>query len=189
MANLTATRKRFKLIATVLGGIAVVAALAVFLPLRPSPEEKEMELNAAKLKSKLLETEVAPLRGLPEKLVKARADIATFQKDRFPDRFSAIPEALGELSSEHNVRLTDVKYETAETELPGIQQVTMEANLSGDYARVVHFINALERSKVFFLIERITLGEEGTGAGDVRLQIRIISVLRSPVASRGGRTL
>ncbi len=178
MANLAMARKRFQNVATVLGVIAAAAALVIFLPLRPSAEQKTLELNAAKLETKRLESEVAPLRGLPEKLTQARTDISTFYRDRFPSRFSAIPETLGELANEHGVRLTDVKYEAAETELTGLQQVTMDAGLSGDYAKVVRFINALERSKTFFLIDRITLGEEGTG-GDVRLQIRIISVLRS----------
>lgn len=182
MANLAQTRKRFQTIATILGAIAAIAALLTFLPLRPSAEEKANELNDAKLRSKALESEVGPLRGLPEKLVQARADIATFHKERFPDRFSAIPEALGEMSSEHGVRLSDVKYETYETELPHIQQVSMEAHLSGDYGDVVRFINALERSKVFFLIDHIALGEEAQSGGDVRLQIRIISVIRTSAA-------
>lgn len=182
MANLAQTRKRFQTVAAVLGTIAAVAALFVFLPLRPSAEEKANELNAAKLRSKTLESEVGPLRGLPEKLVQARADITTFYKERFPERFSAIPEALGEMSSEHGVRLSDVKYETYETELPHIQQVSMEAHLSGDYADVVRFINALERSKTFFLIDHIALGGEAQSAGDVRLQIRIVSVIRTGAA-------
>ena len=180
MANLATTRKRFQTVAVILSAIAVGAALLVFLPLRPSAGQKEADLNAAKLRSKQLEAEVEPLRSLPDKLVKARADIATFYKERFPDRFSAIPETIGNLSSEHGVRLSDVKYETNETNFSGIQEVTMEANLSGDYAKVVRFINALERSKVFLLVDRITLAEEGdAGRGEVRLQIRILSVLRS----------
>jgi len=180
MANLAATRQRFQIIAWVLGAVAGIATLMIFLPLRPSAGEKEMELNAANVQAKRLEAEVAPLRGLPEKLVKTRTDIATFYKDRFPERFSAIPEALGELATEHDVRLSDVKYETAETNLPGIREVTMEASLSGDYADVVSFINGLERSKVFLLIDAITLDEAGAAAGGgVRLQITLLSVLRS----------
>jgi type IV pilus assembly protein PilO len=191
MANLAATRKRFQIAAAILGTIAVIAALLAFLPLRPSTEQKEADLNEAKLRSKQLEVEVEPLRSLPDKLAKARTDIANFNQERFPDRFSAIPETIGELSSKHGVRLSDVKYETVETNFPGIEEVSMEANLSGDYAKVVQFINALERSKVFLLIDRITLAEEGqTGGGEVRLQVRILSVLRSRTASAApaGRT-
>lgn len=196
MANLAQTRKRFQTAATILGAIAAIAALLTFLPLRPSAEEKETELNEAKLRSKALESEVGPLRGLPEKLVQARADIATFYQERFPDRFSAIPEALGEMSSEHGVRLSDVKYETYETELPHMQEVSMEAHLSGDYADVVRFINAVERSKVFFLIDNVALGGESLSDGDVRLQIKILGIIRtrpSPAttasaSSAGGRS-
>ena len=181
MAKLVETRRRFRTTAIALSAITVVAALALFLPIRPSVQEKGWELDTARLESKRLESDVTPLRRLPEKLVKARSDISLFYKERFPDRFSAVPETLGKLSAEHEVRLTDVKYETSDKGMPpGLQLVSMEANLAGDYAQAVHFINALERSKVFFLIDQITLGEEGTG-GDVRLQIRILCILRSPL--------
>lgn len=182
MGKLSTTRRRFKAIAWACGVIAGVAGLALLLPIRPPAYEKDAELNDAKLTFKRLESEVGPLRGLPEKLVKARSDIRTFYRDRFPDRFSAVPETLGELSAKQQVRLTDVKYETSDTGMPsGLQLVSMEADLAGDYARVVHFINALERSKMFFLIDRVALGEEGPGGG-VRLQLRILSILRTPLS-------
>ena len=185
MANLAQTRKRFRIVATVLGSVAVVAALVAFLPWRPSAQEKELELNEAKLEAKRLETEVGPLRDLPQKLVQARSDIRKFYQERFPDHFSAIPEALGKMASDTNVQLSDVKYETrtAEAQMPGLQNVAMEAVLSGEYANVVRFMNALERSRTFFLIERVTLAEEGKG-GSVRLQISISSIMRTPMTAR-----
>lgn len=180
MAKLAETRRRFRATAIVLAGVSVLAALALFLPLRPPAQEKEWELDTARLESKRLDTKVTPLRSLPEKLVKARSDIGVFYKERFPDRFTAVPETLGSLAAEHGVRLTDVKYDTSDNGMPaGLRLVSMDADLAGDYAKVVHFINALERSKVFFIIDQITLGEEGTG-GDVRLQIKVLSILRTP---------
>lgn len=189
MANLGQTRKRFRVIATLLAAVALIAALVAFLPWRPTAQEKTLELNAAKLETKRLESEVEPLRDLPEKLVKARADIGSFYKERFPDHFSAIPETLGRLAAESGVQLSDVKYETqtAEVEMPGLQRVAMQAVVSGDYPKVVRFINAVERSKVFFLVESITLAEEGKGGG-VRLQMSISTILRMPAAV-GARVL
>lgn len=186
MANLVETRRRFRIIATTLGAIAVIAALVAFLPWRPSAEQKEAELNEAKLESKRLETEVGPLRDLPHKLVQARADIQKFYQERFPDHFSMIPETLGKIAADNDVQLSDVKYETrtAEAQMPGLQSVSMEAVLSGDYADVVRFINALERSHTFFLIERVSLGEEGKGGGDVRLTITLSSIMRTPKAGQ-----
>ncbi|HUQ49419.1 MAG TPA: GspMb/PilO family protein [Terriglobales bacterium] len=177
MANLIETRKKLVIAAYVLGGVAALAALLIVLPVRASYEERANELNAVKLESKKLESEVSPLQGLPDKLVKTRRDIATFHKERFPERFSAVPEQLGSISSKHGVRLSDVKYETFEIDIPGLQEVAMEATLSGDYARLVKFINELERNKVFFLVDQIDLGEANAGA--VRLQIKLKTYLRS----------
>lgn len=188
MANLAQTRKRFQTIATILGAVAIIAALVAFVPWRPPAEAKEGELNEAKLEAKRLETEVGPLRDLPQKLTQTRTDIQKFYQERFPDHFSAVPEELGKLADDAGVDLSDVKYETrtAESQMPGLQNVRMEAVLAGDYADVVRFINSLERSKTFFLIEGVTLGEEGKG-GDVRLSISISSIMRLPNAGRAAR--
>lgn len=185
MANLAQTRRRFRSLAIVLATVAVVAALVAFVPWRPTAEAKEAELNEAKLEAKRLETEVGPLRDLPQKLVQTRADIQKFYQQRFPDHFSTIPETLGELADDTDVQLSDVKYETrsAESQMPGLQNVSMEAVVSGDYPKVVRFINALERSETFFLIERVTLGEEGKG-GEVRLAITVSSIMRAPQTAR-----
>jgi type IV pilus assembly protein PilO len=179
MSPLAQTRRRFKTLAQALGIIAIVAAALVLLPIRPSAEEKITELNEARLQVKAAEADVAPLRGLPEKLIKARGDIASFYRDRFPNRFSALPETLGALATQHDVKLSDVKYEVMETEeIAGLRRVKMQAVLSGDYAQVMGFINEVERSRLFILIDGVSLAEEGGGSGGtVRLQIEMTSLL------------
>jgi type IV pilus assembly protein PilO len=56
----------------------------------------------------------------------------------------------------------------------------MEITLSGDYLQEVKFINALERDKMFFLIDGITLGEQ---QGNVRLQLKLETYLRGGAVS------
>ncbi len=56
----------------------------------------------------------------------------------------------------------------------------MEITLSGDYLQEVKFINALERDKMFFLIDGIALGEQ---QGNVRLQLKLETYLRSGAAA------
>ena len=56
----------------------------------------------------------------------------------------------------------------------------MEVSLSGDYLQEVKFINALERDKMFFLVDGITLGEQ---QGNVRLQLKLETYLRSGAAA------
>jgi type IV pilus assembly protein PilO len=94
-----------------------------------------------------------PLEGLDEKLAQATKDSDRFYKLRLP---FATSEVAGELT-----------------------EAKMDASLSGDYRPLVLFINALERDKMFFLINGVTL--TGQQSGTVGLRLRLTTYLRSPV--------
>jgi type IV pilus assembly protein PilO len=53
----------------------------------------------------------------------------------------------------------------------------MDASLSGEYAPLMHFINGLERSKTFFLINGLTL--TGSQGGLVNLRLRLVTYLHA----------
>ena len=55
----------------------------------------------------------------------------------------------------------------------------MDANLTGDYRGLVTFINALERDKIFFLVNGVTL--TGQQTGQVSLRLRLTTFLRGLV--------
>jgi type IV pilus assembly protein PilO len=51
------------------------------------------------------------------------------------------------------------------------------ASFSGDYLPLVRFINALERDKLFFIVDGVDLGSEQNGI--VALQIKVETYLRT----------
>ena len=51
-----------------------------------------------------------------------------------------------------------MKYDEKDAPIEGLRKLNMEITLSGDYLQEVKFINALERDKMFFLIDGIALG-------------------------------
>jgi type IV pilus assembly protein PilO len=80
------------------------------------------------------------------------------------------------VASEYGVHLASVKYDDKDAPVPGLRKLDMEIALSGDYLQEVKFINALERNKMFFLIDGIALGEQ---QGQVRLQLKLETYLRN----------
>ncbi len=52
----------------------------------------------------------------------------------------------------------------------------MDASLSGDYRPLMLFINSLERDKMFFLINGVTLS--GQQSGTVNLRLKLTTYLR-----------
>jgi type IV pilus assembly protein PilO len=53
----------------------------------------------------------------------------------------------------------------------------IDADVSGDYVQLVRFINALERNRLFFIVDGLELGNEQNGV--VKLQIKAETYLRS----------
>ena len=58
--------------------------------------------------------------------------------------------------------------------------MNVEITLSGAYLQEVKFINALERDKMFFLIDGVALAEQ---QGNVRLQLKLETYLRGGAAT------
>jgi len=124
--------------------------------------------------------EVLPTRGMDQKLKQASEDITAFNDQRFPVQYSDVAEELGKLATDTGVHLSGVKYDEKEAPIEGLRKLNVEITLSGDYLQEVKFINALERDKMFFLIDGINLSEQ---QGIVRLQLKLETYLRGATAA------
>jgi type IV pilus assembly protein PilO len=150
-----------------------VRLLAEWHTLRASGAE---QIEQAQARYRVLELEMRPLRGLPGKVTETRKQGEQFYDQRLPGAYSTISGAIGDLASKDNVHLTRVSYVQTPA-ISGLAEVRMDASLSGEYAPLMHFINGLERSKNFFLIDGLTLtGQQG---GLVNLRLRLTTYLHA----------
>jgi type IV pilus assembly protein PilO len=136
-------------------------------------DRQRVQLRSAELAAK-------PLRGLDAKLVDSTAAADTFYQQRLPYATSEVAAELGVLAHREGVHWTRAQYAYTPV-LSGndaLTQVSMDASVSGDYRPIVHFINSLERDKVFFLITSINL--TGQQTGQVNLRLRVTTYLRAP---------
>jgi type IV pilus assembly protein PilO len=176
MASIREVRKTLVplLIALVAINLACVAYLVS--PMGRSREARERDLDALKVQVAAKRQEVVPARGMDGKLKQASTDIGDFYKERFPAQYSAVSEELGKVAAATGVQVAAVKYDDKDAPVEGLRKLEMEVALSGSYLQEVKFINALERDKVFFVIDGVTLGEQ---QGNVRLQLKLETYLRS----------
>lgn len=175
MPDLKRTRNTLKIVIAALVLVDAAAVAMLFTPLAGMREAREQEMR--QLWSQLKAREFAPWRGLDKKIPRAKQDIDDFYQQRFPAGESAISADLGRVASEAGVRISGVKYTVKDADIEGLQRIEVAADLSGDYLQLVRFINALERDKLFFIVDGIDLSGEQTGA--VGLQIKIETYLRS----------
>jgi type IV pilus assembly protein PilO len=124
-----------------------------------------------------------PLEGLDAKLTTANAEADSFYQRRLPSAYSQFLAELGAQANKEHVKLSSNQYAQA-TVLGGtpgeLTEVKMDANLSGDYRALVMFLNALERDKMFFLVNNIAL--TGQQSGTVNLRMRLTTYLRARAA-------
>lgn len=168
-------------------GVAVLAIVVLYLAVHAlfvwqamnahdtaAIEQAHSQMVAAELAAK-------PLRGLDRKLEGSTADADRFYQGRLPYAYSEVLAELGALTKREGVRLTRVQY-VQNGVLQGddaLTELRMDASVSGDYRSVVHFINAIERDKVFFVIYGINL--TGQQTGQVNLRLRLTTYLRGPM--------
>jgi len=176
MPDLRQTRKQLKLTLIVLGGVDLLAAILYFSPLVGSAQSRQLERNQLQAELTTKTRQVEPLKDLPEKIELAKHQIADFYRNRFPSQNSQIYGELGKVAGETGVKIDQVRYKPADTSSNGLQPIEMEADLSGSYTSLAHFINALERDEMFFVINSITLG--GEPQGPVKLSVKLETYLK-----------
>lgn len=160
-------------------GVLIVVCLVLLVRLgiawsesSRAQQDRIAEQRAA-LKAAQLQT--APLRGIEALVMRASNASNGFYDQRIPGTYSAIAGELGKLASAENVKLTRVQY-TQAAPVEGLVEIRIDASLSGDYAPLVRMISALERDKIFFLINGLTLTGQQSGA--VNLRMRVSTYLR-----------
>jgi Type II secretion system (T2SS), protein M subtype b len=177
--DLQPTRKKLK-IALALLGVVDVAAVAVFLsPLVGSELSRRQQQDHLWKELREKTRQMEPLRGMDGKIAATSRQIGEFYKERFPDRDSAISEALGRVAAQSGIKISQVRYVMKDSEPVGLRPVEIDASLSGDYLQLVRFINSLERDQLFFIVDSVQLGS--AQGGSVRLQIQLETYLKTGV--------
>jgi type IV pilus assembly protein PilO len=167
-------------------GIALLALLVLYLVIHlifvwqglsannaDALDQQRVQLIAAQMAAK-------PLRGLDKKLVASTEDANAFYQTRLPYADSQVIAEIGVLTREAGVRWTNAQYaySPALSGNDALTQLSIDGSVSGDYRPIVLFINAVERDKVFFVINGISL--TGQQTGQVNLRIRLTTYLRPP---------
>jgi type IV pilus assembly protein PilO len=182
MPELGETRKKLKIAVGVLAALDVVAVAILISPLVGSARSRDQQLtdlgSAIQIKTK----QVEPLRGLDKKIPTARQQIDDFYKNRMTSEDSEISAELGRMATESGVKIEGVKYAQGErseaandlsqrAEAVGLHRILLESDLSGDYLQLMRFINALERNRLFFIVDSVQLAGEQSGV--VKLQMTL----------------
>ena len=141
-----------------------------------------------------LTDEAKKLKAFRADVTKAEESEANFPKsvkecDKFeanlPQAISASSTISGELTAiakKAGVQLTDVKYSDKEVEGRDITQRDMEAGITGDYLSFIRFMNGLQKSPNYYVVESLDLGTEAATPNLIRIKVRMRTFYRSLAA-------
>jgi Tfp pilus assembly protein PilO len=183
MGNLAKMRQRFILILGILGAIDLLLIIYLLLP-GSSPSGRLAQEQSLQEQVKTLTHDVTPLIGIDQKLAQTRVDVKRLYEQKIPSEFSQISQHLEKLMQETGVSAGQgIHYSqnknssrNEKNDLADVQPINIETTVIGEYAKVAHFINALEQDKFVFIIDQISLTSQENGV--ISLQIKFQTFLK-----------
>lgn len=156
--------------------------LAIFLwqSNRQGPEEMHAELARLQLESKLLKADIARAGKIRASLPQVGKDCDAFYRQSFLDPvsgYSDIETDLDSIASKAGVKNTGFGFKQKDVKDRGVTQITINTTVEAPYPAVIAFIDGLERSKYFYLVDEVemTSGENAT----IRLQLGLHTFFRT----------
>jgi Tfp pilus assembly protein PilO len=140
-----------------------------------SDTRQNLKTAAEKLSANL--DEAAAIRQhLPQ--VKQDCDgFYTHQLLDFRDGYAAVVADLGEIAGKAGLRTEGVRFQQKDLPKRGVTEVEATATIEGDYPSLVRFIDGLERSQNFYLLDSLALASS-TG-GRIKLNVQLRTYFRS----------
>lgn len=175
--NVPEARTRLLVLFVILLVLDISAVALLLSPVGRSRSARGEEYMRVRQQLQAKRRESLPARDMDKKLAMARAQINQFYADRLPSRYADISAELGKLANENGIQIAGIQYVSKDAEIEGLQRVTIDAALTGDYAKEMKFINSIERNKLFFVLKSVALENEKNGA--VRLQLKFETFLRT----------
>jgi type IV pilus assembly protein PilO len=179
MANLRQARRRIYVILGVLLAIDIAAAIVLLTPIAGSGAARQQEFEAVRRQWRQKKLVVIPPDQVQSRVDEARTQIDAFYKDRLAGGSSALISELGTLAKASGVQLHSAHYTELDSDLPGLTHLRVEAAIAGDYVAAVKFINAVERDKMFFMVDQVNLSEQQ--GGNVRLAVGLETYMKGAV--------
>jgi len=162
--------------------LLVDVALVVFLwnGSRQGPDALRAERNRLALQAKLLKADLKRGESIRESLPQVGVDCDTFYHNSFLDEktgYSQIESDLGSIAQKASVKTPELTFQQKAIEGRGVTEISIKTDVEADYPSLVRFINGLERSKNFYLVDDLRLASATTGG--IRLEIEMHTYFRT----------
>jgi len=165
-------------------GLLLAADLALMYFLwdasRQGPEAMRAERERLALQAKLLRGDVQRGTAIRASLPQVGKDCDDFYRGSFLDAstgYSEVESDLGSIASKAGVKTSGFTFKQDEIKDRGVTQISIGTSVEAGYPELIAFINGLERSKNFYLVDSLHLSS--ATAGQIRLDISLHTYFRT----------
>jgi Tfp pilus assembly protein PilO len=147
---------------------------------RQTPEDTRAEVDRLTLQAKLRRAELARGEKIRASLPQVGKDCDRFYQSAFLDKasgYSALESDLNAIADKAGLRIFDRNYKEEELKNRGVTEVTIATGVEGSYPAIIQFINGLEQSKNFYLLNNLDLASDR--GGEIKLQLELRTYFRS----------
>lgn len=132
------------------------------------------QLEADSRKLQLLNADIERADKIRHDLPATIADYDRFDAGFLPASTgnSAVAAELDGFARKAGVQIQAVGFRHTELAGRNLTQVDLDATINGDYVNIVKFMNSVQRSKSFYIVESLSLAQEGQG-GPLGLHISL----------------
>jgi hypothetical protein len=169
-----AVRLALALVLLVDAGLAIYVWRAGTLPRAQAEERAQLRLLHEQLGG-----DVRRAHAIRQNLPRVREDCDRFFEEQFLDAgggYSSVVADLNAIARRAGVASPGLRFSQREIEARGVIEVSVDTVAEGDYRSLVRFINGLERSEHFYLLESLALGS--TGGGRIKLNLGLKTFFR-----------
>jgi hypothetical protein len=176
------TKPQKKLIRLALGALLAADLLLVIVnwQLDAAARPGNGELPFRRQQLALLSADIARARQIRADLPSVERQAGEFfQQHIAPAQsgYSALVEDVGQLAEDAEVRAENLTFRQGTPDARGVVQVEIGATVNGEYANIVRFINGLEHSDTFYVLDGLQLTSGTTGG--LRLNLRLRTYFRT----------
>jgi Tfp pilus assembly protein PilO len=171
-----------------IGSVLLLANLAAFV-LFALPKINAEAIGRERLGSALerqgrLRARLASLADDKRALDAARGDLDSFYSEHLGERARQIDviRERNSIAADFGVQPTRVRYSIGEVKEQPLERFVMDFPLQGNYASLRFFINTIERSKNFLIIDNVQL-DSGQQQGELSMRIAVSTFFYHPVGS------
>jgi Tfp pilus assembly protein PilO len=177
--------KQTKTIVRALLGIFVaidIALAGINWQMADANRTPQSELNALKREHALMATDVTRAETIRTTLPAVEQQCDTFFQQNFrpvASGYSSVISDFGSLSRGAGLQAENLNFRQHEADKRGVREVDISAVVEGDYSSVIRFVNDLQHSDTFYVLDGLSLASTGTSVAQLRLNLQLRTYFRS----------